>query len=449
VLPPLLVVVGVAWLALSATVNIPAFAVVAAIYLIGAWWLSRSHQRSSGRLLRNTVAAVAITAGIVLTAAVGYLAARGSPPAPDAFYESPAAVPAEPGTLLRAEPFTRVVPSGTQVWRILYTTTRSEHVPAIASAIVLAPREPTSEPRPVVAWTHGTTGVAVGCAPSVLPAPFPFDATVPALPQLIAARWILVATDYVGLGTAGGHPYLIGESEGRSALDAIRAVRQMSDVKVDTRTVVWGHSQGGHAALWTGILAPRYAPELRIAGVAALAPATDLGPLMAVAQHTPVGKIMASFVMTAYSDTYRDVGFGEYVGPVTRARAMASRCISGPGAVLSLLTSLTMEREFFVRSPGEGPLSRRFQENVPTGAIPSPLLIAQGLRDDLVLPAVQERFVRERCTAGQALQYRTYTGRRHLSLVAADSPLTQDLVQWTRDRFAGVAPEAGCRTVTR
>jgi pimeloyl-ACP methyl ester carboxylesterase len=283
----------------------------------------------------------------------------------------------------------------------------------------------------------------------VLPPPFPLDATVPALERLIAEKWVLVGTDYVGLGTGGGHPYLIGEPEGRSALDAVRATKHLPDLKIDPRTVVWGHSQGGHAAMWTGIVAPRYAPDVSISGIAALAPATEVGALVEAAQHTPVGKIMSAFVMTAYSQTYSDVSFDEYVGPVARARAMASRCLSGPGALVSVLTALTMERDFFVSAPAQGRLGERFKENVPTGSITAPLLIAQGLSDDLVLPAVQERFVRERCAAGQNLEYRTYPGRDHVSVVAPDSPLTEDLVRWTRDRFSGAPTEGGCRTVAR
>jgi pimeloyl-ACP methyl ester carboxylesterase len=427
--------------------TIPLVAVVGAAYLIRGW-LSRPRGAVTQRPLLRTILGFLVGAvGASMVTALGYLALRARPPTPDAFYDPTPTVPPQPGTLLRAEPFPGVVPAETRVWRILYSTTRADNVPAIASAIVLAPAPPSADPRPVVAWTHGSTGVAEGCAPSVLPAPFPFDPTVPALKQLIAEKWVLVGTDYVGLGTTGGHPYLIGEAEGRSALDAVRAVGQLKEVKVDPRAVVWGHSQGGHAALWTGILAPRYAPDISLLGVAALAPATEIGALVEAAQHTPVGKIMASFVMTAYSQTYRDVGFNEYVGPVARARAMASRCLSGPGALLPVLTALTMERNFFLRPPVQGQLGERFKENVPTGHIAVPLLIGQGLSDDLVLPTVQERFVRERCAAGQPLEYRTYAGRDHVSVVAPDSP--EDLMRWTRDRFSAVPIEGGCRTVAR
>ena len=43
---------------------------------------------------------------------------------------------------------------------------------------------------------------------------------------------------------------------------------------------VWGHSQGAHAALWTGEIAAGYAPELQLKGVAAAAPPTNLAVLV-------------------------------------------------------------------------------------------------------------------------------------------------------------------------
>ena len=87
--------------------------------------------------------------------------------------------------------------------------------------------------------------------------------------------WGIVATDYIGEGTLGAYPYLIGQGEGRSVLDSIRAAHQVDDLDLSDQTVVWGHSQGGHAALWAGQLAPTYAPELQIRGIAALSPASD------------------------------------------------------------------------------------------------------------------------------------------------------------------------------
>ena len=72
------------------------------------------------------------------------------------------------------------------------------------------------------------------------------------------------------------------------------------------------------------------------------------------------------------------------------------------------------------------------------------MLLAQGLADGLVLPDVQARYVAARCDAGQALDHRRYEGLGHISLVEDDSPLIPELVEWTRQRFAGAAATPTC-----
>jgi hypothetical protein len=63
--------------------------------------------------------------------------------------------------------------------------------------------------------------------------------------------------------------------------------------------------------------------------------------------------------------------------------------------------------------------------------------------------AIQERFVKQRCDAGQRLEYLTYAAREHLSVVVPDSPLNADLVRWTQDRFAGKPQNPGRRMIPR
>ena len=189
---------------------------------------------------------------------------------PDAFYDPPSQVPVKPGVLLRSEPLKDVtLPAGVRGWRILYTTTIDDRTPATAVATVFASSELPAAPRPVILWDHATTGLVQACMPSLLSAP---ALGIPALDRVVKGGWIVVATDYAFAEKGGPHPYLIGEGEARSGLDAVRAARQMSGLSLDARTAVWGHSQGGHAALWTGIVAPRYAPDVQIVGVAAIAP---------------------------------------------------------------------------------------------------------------------------------------------------------------------------------
>jgi pimeloyl-ACP methyl ester carboxylesterase len=366
------------------------------------------------------------------------------PATPDAFYMPQDNVPfGPPGVLLRQEAFDRGVPPDAQAWRILYGTTRASGAPALATAIVMVSRNPHSGPRSVIAWAHGTTGVVPGCAPSLLDDPF---AHVPALRQLIDKGWVYIATDYVGLGTSGPHPYLIGEGEARSTLDSLRAARRMEGIRIGDGAVVWGHSQGGHAALWTGIVAPTYASDVDILGVAAVAPASDLRRLIEAVQGTTAGRLTSSFILRSYSETYPDVEFDAYVFGATRwvARDMAGRCMAGRKALFSAVEALLIGGSVFGIAPTSGSFGERLAQNTPNRLLRQPLLIAQGLADDLVLPDVQSRFVRERCDAGQVLEYRTYAERDHLSVAAPDSPLMQDLVQWTQDRIDKVPLSGNC-----
>jgi uncharacterized membrane protein HdeD (DUF308 family)/alpha-beta hydrolase superfamily lysophospholipase len=402
----------------------------------------RGRLRRWSRVLGSTAALVVALALLAASAAI-----HRSVTPPGAFYTPPAAVASRPGVLLRTEPFTRDVPPGARAWLILYTTTRDTGVPAVASAIVVAPAHPPAGPRPIIAWTHGTTGVAEVCAPSLLPHPFTAGALF-VLPQILAQGWVLVATDYTGMGTTGPSPFLIGQGEARSDLDAVRAARQLTQLDLADQTVLWGHSQGGHAALWAGILGPAYAPDDHVVGVAALAPASDLTGLVDDLAHVPGGSIFSAYAITAYSQTYHDVGFGQYVRPAAQviSRRAASRCLSGPGVLVSIGQSLALDKPIFTGNPATGALGQRLIQNTPTGDIRAPLLIAQGLADPLVLPAVQAQYVRQRCAAGQKLDYLTYPGQDHVGLVDADSPLIPTLISWTKNRLAGKPAPDNCAT---
>jgi alpha-beta hydrolase superfamily lysophospholipase len=226
----------------------------------------------------------------------------------------------------------------------------------------------------------------------------------------------------------------------------VRAARRLPGVVLQRRTVIWGHSQGGGAALWAGILAPSYAPELRVAGVAALAPAADLPHLFAGSVVYPAGKLFGSYLVTGYSATYPDVRFDDYVRPAARAlaREVATRCVESPDAVDALAASLPPE-PFFSRSPATGPLGRRLAENVPDRPIRAALLIAQGAADPLVPQPVQDGFVDRLCARGQRLDYWTYPGLDHYQLVLDPrSRLRRDLLAWTRARLADQPVRPGC-----
>lgn len=389
---------------------------------------------------RRGVAAVALVATVGATLVSAQLSTS---PRPDAFYDPPADVPSMPGALLRSEPFDRAMPAGSTAWRILYTTTDADGRPAVASGLVIAPER--GGEHPVIAWAHGTTGFATGCAPTLLDEPLVAGA-MPDPQAAIDAGWAIVATDYAGLGTAGSQPYLIGEGEGRSVLDAVRAAQRLEEAALAAETVLWGHSQGGHAALWAGGMASGYAPELEILGVAAMAPATDLPALLDGVASSVVGPVFASFALAAYDAAYPDVAPRDSVRPGARimVQSMQQRCLTDPATLVSLATSVFSGGPVFSRSPGDGALGARAAENVPTLPIDAPVLVAQGGADSLITPDAQAGWVAARCAEGWSIDHRTYDGLDHMGLVTGNSALLPELAAWTAARFAGEPAPAGC-----
>lgn len=363
--------------------------------------------------------------------------------APDAFYDPPAQLPAQPGTLLKSEPLKNVgLPTGMHGWRISYTTSIDDRTPATAVATVFAATALPAGPRPVITWAHFTTGLIQECMPSLVSVP---SEGIPARDRIIRQGWVVVATDYAFAEKGGPHPYMIGEGEARSALDAVRAARRMPELTLDDRTVVWGHSQGGHAALWAGSVGPRYAPDVKLLGVAAIAPAADLTSILAM--NVAVDKWLGPYVARAYSRFYPDITFEKALRPeaLPAAREMQKLCGFLPPDHPKRLQALAMSFEGpALATSTNAALSTRLAQNAATGAIAAPLVIAQGLADFVVPPAATAAYVEARCATGQRLESWTFAGLDHTSILLPLSPLDEPLVTWTAARFAGEPQAAGC-----
>ncbi len=427
----------------------------------GLWRQWRAHRatqhpgrlpRTAGRARRwgRTIIAMGTIALAVTTAVVTTPLREGSTVV-DEFYAAPRDIPDQPGVLVRAEPFTRDIPEGARAWRILYTTTGVRGEVRVASGLVVVPVRTEldgAKAWPVIDWNHGTTGYAQHCAPSLQERPL-WSGAMYVTRRVIAERWAIVAPDYIGLGSEGSHPYLIGEPSAHASLDAVRAARQLEEAELSMATVIWGHSQGGGAALWAGALTPTYARGMWLRGVAALAPASD--PLALVERVTNVtgGSIFASFAFEAYSKTYPDVSYRDYIRPgaETFLREMSQRCLSDPGTIVSVVAALSMGADLgvFATDPTTGALGRRLVENTAPLEIDAPLFIGQGGADSVVVTSTQTAFVNRMCAAGQQVDYRVYEGFEHAAVVEGYSPLIPDLFAWTRARFDGEPlPDDGC-----
>ncbi|MCM3696965.1 lipase family protein [Microbacterium oleivorans] len=407
----------------------------------------RRHQPQRLRRWGRTVTALVSVALAVTTALVTVPLREGSTVVDD-FYAAPRDMPGEPGRLIRAEPFTNGIPVSATAWRILYTTTGVDGEVRVASGVVAVPKEGDGQ-WPVIDWNHGTTGYSEHCAPSLQPRGL-WSGALYNLPTIIRQGWAVVATDYIGLGTVGPHPYLIGPPSATASLDAVRAARELQDADLGTRTVIWGHSQGGGAALWAGAMAREYAPELYVQGVAALAPASDPPALVQNISSVTGGSIFASYAFASFSSIYDDVSYDDYVRPGadTVLRQMSERCLSDPAIVVSVAAALGMSGDprLFSTPPATGPLGIHLRANAAPLRQNAPLLVAHGGADSVIPVTTQTAYVERMCMAGQVVDYRIYDGYEHAAVVERPSPLLEELIDWTAARFAGEPAPEECST---
>jgi hypothetical protein len=61
-----------------------------------------------------------------------------------------------------------------------------------------------------------------------------------------------------------------------------------------------------------------------------------------------------------------------------------------------------------------------------------------------VPPSATDAYVEERCAAGQRLEYWTFSGRDHFTIVQPGTPLEDLLIKWTTARFANEPQASGC-----
>src|SRR5947209_6022598 len=202
-----------------------------------------------------------------------------TPPPSDPFYTPPSRIPAgRPGTVIRSRPVCigdLEAPVPFRAWDVMYISTAAENkhgnpsdynaVPSVDTALIVQPL--TSGTHPLVAWAVAQDSDSTLQAPSyTMTQGSSWDNA--AWQWALGNGWDVVVPDYEGPGSA----YSAGPLEGHGMLDGIRAAEAFSatDGLEGKRTQVglWGYSGGAMATDWASELARRYAPELKIAGVA-------------------------------------------------------------------------------------------------------------------------------------------------------------------------------------
>jgi pimeloyl-ACP methyl ester carboxylesterase len=160
-------------------------------------------------------------------------------------------------------------PANARAWNMIYVTEAVAGGLEYVSGEIYIPEGATSAPRNVVLWNHATVGSQDSCAPSrtsLLGYIGTDTPRVPGVETLMERGYVVVASDYQGLGTPGGSAYLNGPGQAKSSLDALRAAQNIPDANAGTTFATYGFSQGGQTSLWIAHLGAEYAPEFELIG---------------------------------------------------------------------------------------------------------------------------------------------------------------------------------------
>lgn len=408
---------------------------------------SRSHRARRGRRR---------TAALALVAAATLAGCQLPTPGDDAFYQPPAPLPpGTSGSIIRArdsvftlDPFGYSPVAGTRAWQILYKSTDARNQTVAISGMVIVPTAPWTGTgqRPLVSWGVGTRGVGDDCAPSYTLANGA-DYEGGFINSAIGRGFAVVVTDYQGLGTPGGHTYMVGKAQGRAVLDAARAAIRLPGTGLDANTPVgvMGYSQGGASAGWAAELAATYAPELKLKGVAAGGVPADL---QAVAAGLDGGPFVSFALMTAlgYDDAYPELDLASYLnasGQQLVQQADDVCLVSVDGFSTLLGTAFHRLSDYTTTSPlANATWQARLNENKLGSTKPTvPVYQYHGLIDEIV-PFPQAAALHDSwCAKGANITWDVQPLSEHLlGLVGgADSALN-----FLSARFAGTPVTGNC-----
>lgn len=312
----------------------------------------------------------------------------------------------------------------------------------VSGAIYLPEGEAPSGGWPLIAWSHGTVGVADRCAPSTNGRS---ERDLTYLSNWLRKGYAIVASDYQGLGSEGVHPYMATRPMAYSNLDAIRAV-QAGGFPVSKAVVVTGQSQGASGAIATAGFAPEYAPEIDLRGISATGvpffPPVVQQMLAQADPDTPTPQnTYTLYLMILAEELDPSFSLKDAVDPAvwpTVSKAY-DQC------VFELTESVMTDG----LTPGDlsSPAIVSRQPKVfealayPTLKLSVPAFVGSGEVDTVTPLAMQQLFVGRACAAGSTIEARQYAGAGHNGGLLNSMP---DVEAFVAKAFAGEDLPGNC-----
>jgi pimeloyl-ACP methyl ester carboxylesterase len=415
---------------------------------------------------------------VVLSAALGVLssAVYADPPMPP-FYASVMKMAPEGklGQVISKEKIATSV-KGAQAWKIAYISSDVAGRKTIATGTIIAPVGPSpKEGRPILAWAHGTTGSAQNCGPSQIIDPtaalneyFLMDGNswtdygIPNGQEFINQGYVVVATDYQGLGGGGKHQYAVAQTNGRDVINSARAASSMKEVGAGKRTVVYGWSQGGGATIAAASL-PDYqalqgtaADNLQYLGFVALAPEDVAAMLPNVpADEAGAKKLMNGFTQANVPNVFL---FAHYMMGLWGTQAAfpdlkLSDVLTDEGVkvvdklsrnkcmhVLADTFSYAYGDNYKTLLKPEPSNSLAWVKAFVNGSVKpvkptAPVVIYWGTKDTAVPPIMHELYQKQMCGMGANVGRIQLPGEQtHFTTPGVSAPMYLD---WVKDRIAG------------
>ncbi|SHN13103.1 lipase family protein [Cryptosporangium aurantiacum] len=366
----------------------------------------------------------------------------------DAFYTPPSPLPAgRPGDVIRFRPLAPKQLGASappaRGYLVMYLSRNAAGAPNAVTGTILVPlgRDPATVP--IVGVAPGTLGMGDQCAASkslakgLLFTEFYLDA-------MLRRGWAVAVTDYEGLGTPGDHTYVVGQSTGRSLIDAVRAAQRLPAAGLTASAAVgfYGYSEGGGAAAWAAQLQPRYAPELSVVGVAAGGVPADLYVIARSLDGTLAAALLG-YAAIGLNASYPDLRLDSYLSPYGKKVITALRTSCTPDGLTPY--AFTQLRQLVTTDPLTTAVwQRRLAQNSLGRQAPgAPVFLWHGVVDQ-VLPFTQAVALhRAWCGLGAQVVWRPFVAEHVTGAIGS-----VDALAFLADRFAGRPVQADCARKT-
>jgi hypothetical protein len=350
------------------------------------------------------------------------------------FYDVPQPLPpAKPGDLIRSESFDDYdLPLSVNVTRILYHSRSATGEDVASSGVVLFPadKKPPTAGWPVIAWAHGSTGVARSCAPSLrrnlLRGPF--------LSMYVNLGYAVVASDYTGLGTNFRNAFSDAPSNATDVIASIPAARAAVP-QLGSRWIVMGAADGGLTAI---SLAESEASDRDPNYLGALAISNLVSP-SEVFQDSAYRSLSIELVSLVFGTK---TVFSEFqVSGVLTAKGLelyqaVGQSCSDLGAVSDIPAAEAMKAGW-----DQNKLVHEYLDRSTPGQTRAkgPILVISGAQT----PANStSQTVSRMCKTGDRVQWQQYP-ELDPGQVLGDS--VRDQIAWVESRFAGRPAASSCR----